>query len=235
MGRAYDGREPDFFKRLVDVQTPKYLWIGCSDSRVPANEILGLRPGEVFVHRNVANVVNHTDFNCLSVIQYAVSVLKVEHIMVVGHYGCGGVRAALLDQELGLIDNWLRHVRSVYRREPERFEGLSQAGKGRPALRTQRAGSNPPCRGNQLRAKRLEAWATAGAAQLGLSAFRRASSRSAFHAVVEKNGVILNAIRSSLRWSSDRLITDETRSSGLSLLNCMKDGRDIRASVTIRG
>ena len=122
-------REPDFFSKLAGVQTPKYLWIGCSDSRVPANEILGLRPGEVFVHRNVANVVNHTDFNCLSVIQYAVSVLKVEHIMVVGHYGCGGVRAALLDQELGLIDNWLRHVRSVYRREPERFEGLSQAGK----------------------------------------------------------------------------------------------------------
>ena len=122
-------REPDFFSKLVDVQTPRYLWIGCSDSRVPANEILGLRPGEVFVHRNVANVVNHTDFNCLSVIQYAVNVLKVEHIMVVGHYGCGGVRAALLDQELGLIDNWLRHVRSIYRRQPERFEGLAQAEK----------------------------------------------------------------------------------------------------------
>src|SRR6476620_7293952 len=117
--------EPDFFKKLVDVQTPKYLWIGCSDSRVPANEILGLKPGEVFVHRNVANVVNHTDFNCLSVIQYAVNVLQVEHIMVVGHYGCGGVRAALLDQELGLIDNWLRHVRSIYRRQSERFAGLS--------------------------------------------------------------------------------------------------------------
>jgi len=121
--------EQDFFKQLVDVQTPKYLWIGCSDSRVPANEILGLKPGEVFVHRNVANVVNHTDFNCLSVIQYAVNVLQVEHIMVVGHYGCGGVRAALLDQELGLIDNWLRHVRSIYRRQSERFEGLTQEDK----------------------------------------------------------------------------------------------------------
>jgi carbonic anhydrase len=117
--------DPDFFNRLVGVQSPKYLWIGCSDSRVPANEIMGLKPGEVFVHRNVANVVNHTDFNSLSVIQYAVSVLKVEHIMVVGHYGCGGVRAALLDQELGLIDNWLRHVRSIYRRTADRFAGLS--------------------------------------------------------------------------------------------------------------
>lgn len=121
--------EPDFFKKLVNVQTPKYLWIGCSDSRVPANEILGLRPGEVFVHRNVANLVNYTDFNCLSVLQYAVEVLKVEHVMVVGHYGCGGVRAALLNQEFGLIDNWLRHVRSIYRRQPERFEGLEQEAK----------------------------------------------------------------------------------------------------------
>lgn len=118
--------EPDFFEKLVGVQTPKYFWIGCSDSRVPANEILGLKPGEVFVHRNVANVVNHTDFNCLSVLQYAVDVLKVEHIMVVGHYGCGGVRAALLNQQFGLIDNWLRHVRSIYRRQPERFAGLTQ-------------------------------------------------------------------------------------------------------------
>ncbi len=118
--------EPDFFEKLVGVQTPKYLWIGCSDSRVPANEILGLKPGEVFVHRNVANVVNHTDFNCLSVLQYAVEVLKVEHIMVVGHYGCGGVRAALLNQQFGLIDNWLRHVRSIYLRQTPRFDGLAQ-------------------------------------------------------------------------------------------------------------
>ena len=118
--------DPDFFKNLVDVQAPKYLWIGCADSRVPANEILGLKPGEVFVHRNVANLVVHTDFNCLSVLQYAVEVLKVEHVMVVGHYGCGGVRAALLNQELGLIDNWLRHVHSIYRRQRQRFEGLDQ-------------------------------------------------------------------------------------------------------------
>ncbi len=121
--------ESDFFSKLIDVQNPKYLWIGCSDSRVPANEILGLKPGEVFVHRNVANLVNHTDFNCLSVLQYAVDVLKVEHVMVVGHYGCGGVRAALLDQEFGLIDNWLRHVRSIYRRQPERFTGLDEVEK----------------------------------------------------------------------------------------------------------
>jgi len=121
--------EPDFFQKLVGVQAPKYLWIGCSDSRVPANEILGLRPGEVFVHRNVANLVNHTDFNCLSVLQYAVEVLKVEHIMVVGHYGCGGVRAALLNQEFGLIDNWLRHVRSIYRRQMDIFEPLGQPEK----------------------------------------------------------------------------------------------------------
>ncbi|MFZ4681052.1 MAG: carbonate dehydratase [Terrimicrobiaceae bacterium] len=121
--------EPDFFEKLVHVQSPKYLWIGCSDSRVPANEILGLRPGEVFVHRNVANLVNHTDFNCLSVLQFAVDVLKVEHVIVAGHYGCGGVRAAMLNKELGLIDNWLRHVRSIYRRQPERFEGLDQTAR----------------------------------------------------------------------------------------------------------
>ena len=96
---------------------------------MPANEILGLRPGEVFVHRNVANLVNHTDFNCLSVLQYAVDVLKVDHIMVVGHYGCGGVRAAIQNQELGLIDNWLRHVRSIYFRNADRFAGLSPTEK----------------------------------------------------------------------------------------------------------
>jgi carbonic anhydrase len=105
--------DPEFFARLAALQAPPYLWIGCSDSRVPANEIVGLLPGEMFVHRNVANVVVHTDLNCLSVIQFAVDVLRVREVMVVGHYGCGGVRAALEGAQLGLIDNWLRHVQDV--------------------------------------------------------------------------------------------------------------------------
>jgi carbonic anhydrase len=105
--------EPDFFDRLSRQQRPSYLWIGCSDSRVPANQIAGMMPGDLFVHRNVANVVVHTDLNCLSVIQYAVDVLKVQHVIVCGHYGCGGVRAALDQSTNGLIDNWLRHVQDV--------------------------------------------------------------------------------------------------------------------------
>jgi carbonic anhydrase len=106
-------RDPHFFQALSEQQTPRFLWIGCADSRVPANEIVGLMPGELFVHRNVANVVVHTDLNCLSVIQYAVDVLKVRHVIVSGHYGCGGIRAAYERSSLGLIDNWLRHVQDV--------------------------------------------------------------------------------------------------------------------------
>lgn len=108
--------DPMFFKRLQNVQSPDLLWIGCSDSRLPPNEIIGRVQGELFVHRNVANVVEHTDVNCLSVLQYAIDVLKVKHVIVVGHYGCGGVRAAMMNQPLGLIDNWLRHIQDVAER-----------------------------------------------------------------------------------------------------------------------
>lgn len=117
---------PGFFTALSQQQTPRYMWIGCSDSRVPANQITGLEPGEVFVHRNVANVVVPTDLNCLTTIQYAVDVLKVEHLMVVGHYGCGGVQAALNDVRVGLADNWLRHVKDVRDRHGALLQGLDE-------------------------------------------------------------------------------------------------------------
>ena len=117
-------RDAHFFTRLSRQQSPEYLWIGCSDSRVPANEIVDLLPGELFVHRNVANVVVHTDLNCLSVIQYAVDVLKVKHVIVCGHYGCGGVKAALEDQRVGMISNWLRHVQDVQQRHEEQLAAL---------------------------------------------------------------------------------------------------------------
>jgi len=110
---ATEEREPGFFSRLLQQQTPQYLWIGCADSRVPANELVGLLPGELFVHRNVANAVVHSDLNCLSVIQFATDMLRVQHIIVVGHSGCGGVKAALEDRRVGLADNWLRHVQDV--------------------------------------------------------------------------------------------------------------------------
>lgn len=118
-------QDPQFFARLQSQQAPEYLWIGCSDSRVPANEIVGLMPGELFVHRNVANIVVHTDLNCLSVLQFAVDVLRVRHVIVTGHYGCGGVRAAFENDRLGLIDNWLRHVQDVRRRHEAALGALA--------------------------------------------------------------------------------------------------------------
>lgn len=121
--------DPEFFNRLSALQEPKFLWIGCSDSRVPANQILGLAPGEVFVHRNVANLVIHTDMNCLSVIQFAVKVLKVEHIMVCGHYGCSGVRAACGHTQLGLIDNWLRNIKNTYTQHKRELEKIGDQEK----------------------------------------------------------------------------------------------------------
>ena len=121
--------DPAFFRELSQQQSPQYLWIGCADSRVPANDIVGLLPGELFVHRNVANVVVHTDLNCLSVIQFAVEFLKVRHIMVVGHYGCSGVRAALGRDRLGLVENWLRHVQDVRNKYPDILSVLAEAGE----------------------------------------------------------------------------------------------------------
>lgn len=121
---AIKEEDPQFFAKLAMQQEPEYLWIGCSDARVPANEIVGLLPGDLFVHRNVGNVVLHTDLNCLSVIQYAVDVLKVKHILVTGHYGCGGVRAAMHDAQLGLIDGWLRSIRDLYYEQREHLAQL---------------------------------------------------------------------------------------------------------------
>ncbi len=116
--------DPEFFEKLAAQQSPNYLWIGCSDSRVPANQIIGLMPGEVFVHRNVANVVVHTDFNCLTVLHYAVEVLKVQHVFVVGHYGCGGVQAAYENFNTGLADNWLRNIKDIQHRNSEELEAI---------------------------------------------------------------------------------------------------------------
>ncbi len=121
---AIKAEDPTFFERLSAQQNPQYLWIGCADSRVPANEIVGLLPGELFVHRNIANCVVHTDLNCLSVLYYAVRVLKIKHIIVCGHYGCGGVQAALTDQQFGLVDHWIRNIRDVYFNRRDAFEGV---------------------------------------------------------------------------------------------------------------
>ena len=134
--RWADGKttnDPGYFRRLSSYQNPDYLWIGCADSRVPANEIIGLEPGEVFVHRNVANIVVHTDMNCLSVLQYAVEVLKVKHIIVCGHYGCGGVHAAMDNRQHGLIDNWLRNIKDIYCHNRSELEEITD-----PTIRADR-------------------------------------------------------------------------------------------------
>jgi carbonic anhydrase len=122
-------QDPGFFKRLSAQQTPSYLWIGCSDSRIPANQVIGLEPGEVFVHRNVANMVVNTDFNCLSVIQFAVEVLNVKHIIVCGHYGCSGVKAAMEKSQLGLVDNWLRNIRDIYAHHRDELDAIKDSQK----------------------------------------------------------------------------------------------------------
>ena len=127
-------KDPHFFIDRANAQDPSYLWIGCADSRVPANEIVGLEPGELFVHRNVANVFPHTDMNCLSVLEYAVDLLKIEHVIVCGHYGCGGVKAAMENHQLGLVDNWLRHIRDIHARFKEELDKIE----------------NPPERYNRL-------------------------------------------------------------------------------------
>lgn len=123
---AIKAKDRTFFETLAQQQAPEYLWIGCADSRVPANEIIGLMPGEVFVHRNIANVVVHTDLNCLSVVQFAVEVLRVKHVLVVGHYGCGGVQAALQNRRIGLADNWLRHVQDVRHKHAARIDSFQE-------------------------------------------------------------------------------------------------------------
>jgi len=122
-------QDPDFFHRLSLDQNPDYLWIGCSDSRVPANEVVQLNPGELFVHRNVANIFPHTDFNCLSVLEFAVNILQVKHVIICGHYGCGGVKAAMQEHHLGLVDNWLRHIRDVYAYHKDELEAIEEESK----------------------------------------------------------------------------------------------------------
>lgn len=122
-------QDPQFFERLSQGQSPEVLWIGCSDSRVPANEITGTKPGDIFVHRNIANMVVHSDMNLLSVLDYAVNILKVKHVIVCGHYGCGGVKAAMTNEQYGLVDNWLRHIKDVYRLHSMELEAISDEGK----------------------------------------------------------------------------------------------------------
>ena len=127
--KSWASENPNFFKRLSNIQKPEFLWIGCSDSRVPANEITGTQPGEIFVHRNIANMIVHTDLNMLSVLQYAVEVLEVKHIIVCGHYGCGGVKAAMTQQSMGIINKWLRNIKDVYRFHQNEIDAITEEDK----------------------------------------------------------------------------------------------------------
>ncbi len=171
-------RDPKFFERLTGQQNPQYLWIGCSDSRVPANEIVDLLPGEVFVHRNVANVVHASDMNCLSVLQYAVEVLGVRHVIVVGHYGCGGVKQALEDGGLGMIDHWLAPVRRIRRRNQEALERLpTDEGALGPAVRVERHRAGDCGVANQHHSRVLGGRARNRAAWLDLRSCRWAAAR----------------------------------------------------------
>jgi carbonic anhydrase len=170
--------DPAFFSRLADQQAPQYLWIGCSDSRVPANEIIGLLPGEVFVHRNVANLVVHTDLNCLSVIQYAIDVLKVRHLMVVGHYSCGGVNAVLEQHTLGLVDNWLQHLADVRYVHARRLDALVDARARGSSVRDQRGRAGRARQPIAKRARRVAPRAAASAAWHDLRRARRIAAQS---------------------------------------------------------
>ena len=179
--QQFQHRDPNFFSSLVAQQSPRYLWIGCSDSRVPANEIVGLAPGELFVHRNVANIVVHSDLNCLSVLQYPIDVLKVEHVIVCGHYGCGGVRAAYLKSSLGLIDNWLRHVRDVHDRHRGLIERGDRQRRDQPPLRTQCDRSGPPRVSDHHRAGCMATAPAVGDPWLDLRPTRWPLARLALH------------------------------------------------------
>ena len=175
-------QDPEFFAKLSRQQSPTYLWIGCADSRVPANQIVGLLPGDIFVHRNIANLVVHTDLNCLSVMQFAVDILKVKHIIVVGHYGCSGVQAAMRGTRVGLADNWLRHVQDVHEKHEHTLHGCAQRDRrGGPSLRAQRHRAGAERLPDQHRARRLGARPGAQRARLDLRHRRRPGARSRHH------------------------------------------------------
>ena len=176
-------QDPEFFAKLSRQQSPTYLWIGCADSRVPANQIVGLLPGEVFVHRNIANMVVHTDLNCLSVMQFAVDILKIRHIIVVGHYGCSGVQAAMRRTRVGLADNWLRHVQDVHEKHEHCIARLRQreTAAERPAVRAQRRRAGAERLPDHHRARRLGTRPGAQRPRLDLRHRRWPGARSEHH------------------------------------------------------